>query len=88
MLIKTCLIKLYNIKNDSVGNNNDNDKVKKINENLIIAGIKDILIKDIINNLLTVAKINKLFKSHFTTHQNKKIDLILEYLKYHLLNGM
>ena len=71
MLIKTCLIKLYNIKNGSI-EDNDNNKVIKLNENLIIAGIKDILIKDVINNLLTVDKINNLFETHFISHQNEK----------------
>jgi hypothetical protein len=34
IMIKTCLIKLYNIKNDSIRINN-NDKIIKLNENLL-----------------------------------------------------
>lgn len=73
MLIKTCLIKLYtmnqniNTKLRQKGNN----VIFKLNENLIISGIKDVLIKDIINCSINCDKINNIFKTHFTEHQNK-----------------
>lgn len=72
MLIKTCLIKLYNIKNNiDTKHKSNNDITFKLNENLIIEGIKDILIKDVINSAINIDKINNLFKTHFVEHQNK-----------------
>jgi hypothetical protein len=79
MLIKTCLIKLYDIKNNKNIKNNTKDtdkdknknKIIKLNENLIISGIKDILIKDVIEGSITLEKINNFFESHFIKHQNK-----------------
>jgi hypothetical protein len=73
MIIKTCLIKLYNIKkniNIKLKQQNNNI-IFKLNENLIIAGIKDILIKDVINSTVDFDKINNIFKTHFIEHQNK-----------------
>jgi hypothetical protein len=71
MLIKTCLIKLYNLKNNIDNKDTNNDKKIKLNENLIISGIKDIIIKDVIKSSVTLEKINNFFKSHFIFHQNK-----------------
>lgn len=75
MLIKTCLIKLYDIKyNKNIKINTkdkDKEKIIKLNENLIISGIKDIVIKDVIEGSITLEKINNFFKSHFIEHQNK-----------------
>ena len=74
MLIKTCLIKLYNIKkniNTKLKHQHNNNVIFKLNENLIIAGIKDILIKDVINSSVDFDKINNIFKTHFIEHQNK-----------------
>ena len=74
MLIKTCLIKLYNIKeniNVKLKYQRNDDVIFKLNENLIIAGIKDILIKDVINSSVDFDKINNIFKTYFTEHQNK-----------------
>ena len=64
MLIKTCLIKLYNIKNNNI--KNYDNKIIKLNENLIIAGIKDIVINDIIKNNFTLNSIENIFITHFT----------------------
>ena len=74
ILVKTCLIKLYNIKENNknkVDDCKDNNIKIKLNENLIISGIKDVIIKDIIENSVTVEKINNIFKTHFIEHQNK-----------------
>ena len=90
-LIKTCLIKLYNIKeniNAKLKHQQNDNIIFKLNENLIIEGIKDILIKDVINSSINFEKINNIFKTHFIEHQIKQIDLIQEYQKYLLLNGM
>ena len=74
MLIKTCLIKLYNTKeniNAKLKHQHNDNVIFKLNENLIIAGIKDILIKDVINSSIDIDKINNIFKTHFIKHQNK-----------------
>lgn len=74
ILVKTCLMKLYNIKKNNknkVNDCKDNNIKIKLNENLIISGIKDVIIKDIIENSVTVEKINNIFKTHFIEHQNK-----------------
>jgi hypothetical protein len=72
MLIKTCLIKLYNIKENKIINKDNNNITYKLNENLIISGIKDVMIKDIINSSLNLKNINDLFETYFIEHQNKK----------------
>jgi hypothetical protein len=36
-----------------------------------LSGIKDIVIKDVIDCSITLEKINNFFKSHFIEHQNK-----------------
>ena len=67
-------MKLYNIKKNNknkVNDCKDNNIKIKLNENLIISGIKDVIIKDIIENSVTVEKINNIFKTHFIEHQNK-----------------
>ena len=74
ILIKTCLIKLYNIKeniNAKLKHQQNDNIIFKLNENLIIEGIKDILIKDVINSSIDFEKINNIFKTHFIEHQNK-----------------
>ena len=37
MIIKTCLIKLYNIKDNKTENKENSNKTYKLNENLIIS---------------------------------------------------
>jgi hypothetical protein len=68
------LIKLYNIKeniNAKLKHQQNDNIIFKLNENLIIEGIKDILIKDVINSSIDFEKINNIFKTHFIEHQNK-----------------
>ena len=71
MLIKTCLIKLYNIKENKTVNKDSDKKIYKLNENLILSGIKDVMIKDVINSSLNFKTINDLFETHFIEHQNQ-----------------
>lgn len=71
MLIKTCLIKLYNIKENKTEKKDSKDKIFKLNENLILSGIKDVIIKDIINSSLNFKNLDDLFKTYFIEHQNQ-----------------
>ena len=71
MLIKTCLIKLYYIKENKTVNKENSNRTYKLNENLILSGIKDVMIKDIINSSLNLNNLNDLFKTHFIEHQNQ-----------------
>jgi hypothetical protein len=79
MLLKNILIKLYEIKHKFSNNQkcsyNKNktmiDASIKVNENLILNGIKTHLIMDVINGTLTIEKINTFFESYFVKYKNK-----------------
>ena len=75
MLLKCCLVKLYNIKNDKTESKTDNkkknNKIIKLNENLILGGIKDTLIENIIDGNFNFENLENLFETHFIEHQNE-----------------
>jgi hypothetical protein len=71
MLIKTCLIKLYNIKENKIINKDNDNVIYKLNENLIISGIKDTIIENIINSSLNLKIIDDFFETYIIEYQNK-----------------